>query len=404
MRRRLIKALLLLLLIVALGVLLWQGDGYLLLAYGTYTVEMTLWMSVVCIVVIWLVIWAVKRIFLGGIELARYLRELFLFGSVERAQKRAANGMVNFLTGDWLEGRKKLVRTVSKVEYPLANYIAAARCCFEMGDEDEAFHLLDEARKESDSEVPLALIKARMLLDKGRANEAMAILKPLQIAMPRNAAVLDVLHHVYLAQENWAALRDLFPQLRKAKALSNQEVEELDVKLAMAALRSTSVDAQKRLQTDRLPQLQIVWKSFIRAVQKNPQVVYAYAQALVENRLDEEAEVILRKSLSQQWHRASVDLYGRLQVVEVYRQLKTLESWQKEHGNDAVLLLALGRIYLRHQQRDLAREFFNRSIIAQKSLDALLEMARLLEQMGDHKRSAEYYEQTLSLAQSSVNG
>lgn len=403
MRRRLIKAFLLLVFLVLLGVLLWQGDGYLLIAYGTYTVEMTLWVAAICIILIWFGLWAIKRVFLGGVELARYLRELFLFGSVERAQKRAANGMVNFLTGDWLEARKKLVRTVTKVEYPLANYIAAARCCFEMGDEDEAFRLLDEARKEIDSEVPLSLAKARMLLQKGRVEDALNIVKPLQIAMPRNAAVLDVLHHLYLAQNNWHALQDLFPQLRKAKVLSNQEVEELEVKLALANLRQASVDAQKRLQAERLSHLQQVWKSFARTAQKNHLVVYAYAQALVENRQDEEAEVILRKSLAQQWHHPSVDLYGRLQVVEVYKQLKTLESWQKEHANDAVLLLALGRIYLRHQQRDLAREFFNRSIVAQKSLDALLEMARLLEQMGEHKRSAEYYEQTLSLAQAVVH-
>jgi HemY protein len=403
MKRRIIKAVIYLLIIAILVALLWQGDGYLLIAYGTKTVEMTLWMAAIFVVAILFAIWAVKRVLAGSVELARYLRELFLFGSVERAQKRAASGMVNFLIGDWLEGRKKLVRTVSKVEYPLANYIAAARCCFEMGDESEAFRLLDQAKKENESELPISLIKARMLLAKGKADEALVILKPLQISMPQHAAVLDVLHHVYFAQANWAALRDLFPQLRKAKVLSNQEVEELEIKLAIESLKSASVECQKLLVANRLPHLQLVWGGFARAVQKNPQVVYCYAQALVENKLDEEAEVILRKSVSNHWHRASVDLYGRLQIIEVYRQLKTLESWQSDHANDAVLLLALGRIHLRHQQRELARDFFNRSIVAQKSLDALLEMARLLEQMGDHKRSAEYYEQTLSLAQSVVH-
>lgn len=400
MKRRMIKACIYLLLLTLLIVGLWQGDGYLLISYGTKTIEMTLWMAAIFVIAIYLVIRITKRVFTGSVELARYLRELLMFGSVERAQKRAASGMVNFLIGDWLEGRKKLVRTVSKVEYPLANYIAAARCCFEMGDESEAFRLLDQAKKESDSELPLSLIKARMLLAKGKSDEALVILKPLQISLPNHAAILDVLHHVYFAQANWAALRDLFPQLRKAKVLSNQEVEELEIKLAIESLKTSSLECQKLLVANRLPHLQLVWGGFARAVQKNPQVVYCYAQALVENKLDEEAEVMLRKSVSHHWHRASVDLYGRLRVIEVHRQLKTLESWQNEHPNDAVLLLALGRIHLRHQQRDLARDYFNRSIVAQKSLDALLEMARLLEQMGDHKRSAEYYEQTLSLAQS----
>lgn len=399
MKRRLIKLLLILFLIVIVIALLWQGDGYLLIAWGTMTIEMTLWVAAIALFALWWGISAIKWLLTSSLDLARYFRELFLFGSVERAQKRAATGMVNFLMGDWFEGRKKLVRTVTKVEYPLAHYIAAARCCFEMGDETEAFSLLDQARVEIDSELPVSLIKARMLLEKGRADKALEIIKPLQIKMPRHAAILDLLHHVYLAQENWHALRDLFPHLRKAKALSNQEVEELEIKLAMQSLRQASADSQKMLVANRLSHLQSVWSDFARWVQRSPQVVYSYAQALVENRLDDEAEVILRKSLSSHWHKASVDLYGRLQVVEVYRQLKTLESWLAEHDKDAVLLLAIGRNYLRHQQFDLAREYFNRSLIAQKSLDALLEMARLLEHLGDHKRSAEYYEQTLSLAQ-----
>jgi HemY protein len=397
------KILFFLALYAAVAAFLVWGDAYLLIAYHTYTVDGSMLGAVNILIFIGVSLWVIKRIFFYSFDLARNLRELFMFGSVERAQKRAASGMVNFLIGDWLEGRKKLVRTVSKVEYPLANYIAAARCCFEMGDESEAFRLLDQARKEPESELPISLIKARMLLVKGKADEALVILKPLQISLPKHAAILDVLHHVYFAQENWAALRDLFPQLRKAKVLSNQEVEELEIKLAIESLKSASVECQKLLVANRLPHLQLVWGGFTRAVQKNPQVVYCYAQALVENKLDEEAEVVLRKSVSNHWHRASVDLYGRLQIIEVYRQLKTLESWQGEHQNDAVLLLAIGRIHLRHQQRELARDFFNRSILAQKSLDALLEMARLLEQMGDHKRSAEYYEQTLSLAQSVVH-
>ncbi len=402
MKRRMFKALLWLLFFAIVIALLWQGDGYLLIAYGTVTVEMTLWVAAIALCLVWLAIRSIKWLLTGSLGLARYFQELFLFGSVERAQKRAANGMVNFLMGDWLEGRKKLVRTVTKVEYPLANYIAAARCCFEMGDESEAFRLLDQAKTETDSELPVSLIKARMLLEKGKADKALEIIKPLQINMPRHAAVLDLLHHIYLAQENWAALRDLFPQLRKAKVLSNQEVEALEIKLAIESLRLASVDSQKMLVANRLSHLRSVWSDLARWVQRNPQVVYGYAKALVENRLDDEAEVILRKSLASHWHKASVDLYGRLQVVEVYRQLKTLESWKNEHENDAVLLLAIGRNYLRHQQFELARDYFNRSIIVQKSLDALLEMARLLEQLGDHKRSSEYYEQTLSLAQTSL--
>src|SRR5690606_29380873 len=129
----------------------------LLIAYGTKTIEMTLWVAAFIAVLIYLAFWFVRKLMLGGAEMARRFREMFLFGSVERAQKRAATGMVDYLTGDWLEARKKLVRTLDKVEYPLANYIAAARSSFEMGDEAESDNILDKALTLANSELPVAL-------------------------------------------------------------------------------------------------------------------------------------------------------------------------------------------------------------------------------------------------------
>ena len=91
MRRRLIKAILFLLFIAVLFFLLWRGDGYLLIAYGTKTIEMTLWVAAFALVILYLAVWAFRKVLLGGAEMARRFREIFLFGSVERAQKRAAH-------------------------------------------------------------------------------------------------------------------------------------------------------------------------------------------------------------------------------------------------------------------------------------------------------------------------
>src|SRR5690606_37514453 len=140
--------------------------------------------------------------------------------------------MVDYLTGDWLEARKKLVRTLDKVEYPLANYIAAARSSFEMGDEAESDNILDKALTLANSELPVALTRARLHVQAGRYEEAIAILKPIDIKMPRQAAVLDLMHHIYIAQKNWRALDALFPVMRKAKVLSNAEFDALEVFLA----------------------------------------------------------------------------------------------------------------------------------------------------------------------------
>jgi HemY protein len=388
MRRRLFKAIFFALVAAGLIFLLWRGDGYLLIAYGTKTIEMTLWVAAFIAVLIYLAFWFVRKLMLGGAEMARRFREMFLFGSVERAQKRAATGMVDYLTGDWLEARKKLVRTLDKVEYPLANYIAAARSSFEMGDEAESDNILDKALTLANSELPVALTRARLHVQAGRYEEAIAILKPIDIKMPRQAAVLDLMHHIYIAQKNWRALDALFPVMRKAKVLSNAEFDALEV----------AGEVKSMLVAERLPALQKLWKSYSRSLQRSPLVVTAYAQALAENYQDQEAEVIVRKALNNQWHDPLVELYGRLQLKEIHSQIRTVESWLKSRPQDATLLLTMGRLMERNQQWELAREYFQRSLNQKQDLETTAELARLMTKLGDHKKSAEYYQQSLLLA------
>jgi HemY protein len=398
MKRRLLKATIFLLVTSGLVFLLWRGDGYLLIAYGTKTIEMTLWVAALLLVLAYLTLWFVRKLLLGGAEMARRFREMFLFGSVERAQKRAATGMVDYLTGDWMSAHKKLVRTLDKVEYPLANYIAAARSSFEMGDEAEAENILDKALTLAHSELPVALTRARLHVQSGRYEQAIAILKPIDIKMQRQAAVLDLMHHIYIAQKNWRALEELFPIMRKAKVLSNVEFEELEVWLACEKIQAQSVQSKVLLIAERLPALQNLWKSFSRSLQKRSAVVTAYAQALMENYQDQEAEILARKALDNNWYEPLVNLYGRLQVKELHAQIRTMEQWLKAKPQDPALLLGMGRLMLRNQQWELAREYFQRSLNLQKSLEASMEMSSLMEKLGEHQRANEFYRLGIELA------
>lgn len=399
MRLRLLKAIVFLLLAAGLLFLLWRGDGYLLIAYGTKTIEMTLWVAALAVVALYLVLWFARKLLLGSAEMVRRFREIFLFGSVERAQKRAANGMVDYLTGDWLEARKKLLRTLDKVEYPLANYIAAARSSFEMGDEAEADNILDKALSISHSELPVALTRARLHVQAERYEEAINILKPIDIKMPRQAAVLDLMHHIYIAQKNWRALEDMFPAMRKAKVLSNVEFDALEQLLACEKMRALSEQVKSLLVAERLPALQSLWKSYSRSLQKNPAVIAVYAEALATHYQDQDAEVLVRKALNNDWYEPLINLYGRLQVKEIHAQIRTLEAWLKQKPQDATLLLSMGRVMLRNQQWELARDYFQRSMNLQASVETTMEMARLMEKMGDHKKSSDLYQQGLLLAE-----
>jgi HemY protein len=206
------------------------------------------------------------------------------------------------------------------------------------------------------------------------------------------------MHHIYIAQKNWRALEELFPIMRKAKVLSNVEFEELEVWLACEKIQAQSVQSKVLLIAERLPALQNLWKSFSRSLQKRSAVVTAYAQALMENYQDQEAEILARKALDNNWYEPLVNLYGRLQVKELHAQIRTMEQWLKAKPQDPALLLGMGRLMLRNQQWELAREYFQRSLNLQKSLEASMEMSSLMEKLGEHQRANEFYRLGIELA------
>ena len=104
-----------------MGVIL-PDAGYVLVILGQKSLETSLWFACFAVLAVALSGWLITRFVRVGWSLAQRLTDFFVFGTTERASKRAASGLIDFLSGDWLQARKKLMRTASKVESPLVNY------------------------------------------------------------------------------------------------------------------------------------------------------------------------------------------------------------------------------------------------------------------------------------------
>ncbi len=56
------------------------------------------------------------------------------------------------------------------------------------------------------------------------------------------------------------------------------------------------------------------------------------------------AEKLLQEFIDRHWSEDLVELYGRLEMEDVTRQLKAAEFWLQSHPQDSVLLLTLARL------------------------------------------------------------
>jgi len=377
--------------------------GYVLVILGQKTLETSLWFACFAILAIAILWWLAARFLHISWSLAQRLTDFFVFGTTERASKRAASGLIDFLSGDWLQARKKLLRTATKVESPLVNYLAAARASYELGDHEEALRILNDAQKKYPSfVVPIGVAQARMEMNNGRYEQAKLILLGLQQRAPKNAIVINSLRELYELRHDWLALSELFPLVKKYKVCSVADVTAMESSIAIGQLNSASSIAERLALGDRLHELRKAWGRVPAHQQRIPHVVAAYAKALMHNLQDQEAEVILRKTLGKAWDDSLIDLYGLLRVADIADVIRTAETWLKYYPQNALLLRALGRLNLRNHMWGLARDYFQRSLVIQKNAETYAELARLLNNLGDMQKSMEIYQSALQLTVASL--
>ena len=376
-----------------------QADsGYVLIALGNTSVEMSFWLALMLLLGGLGLIWLVLRLFRGSIRAGQAVTERLFSGTSARAQRRTASGLVSFIEGNWKQAQRKLLRAAPKSGTPLINYLAAARCAFEQGDNHTALELLHKAEQSStNSELAVALTQARMQLMSRRYEQCLATLERVKRKAPQHPVVLDLLRQVYIALHDWESLKQLMPSLRAYGNQNEAALEALSSQLHRALLEQAG-QRVRGLGPERAREaLASTWKDIPSAVRKQPDVALLYAQQLVDSDLHIDAEALVRKTLEKHWSPELVRLYGLIRASDAGQQLITAEGWLKKRPADALLMLTLGRLSLRNQLWGKARDYFQSSLTLHKHPETCAELARLLAHMGEHKKSTEYYQQGLLL-------
>lgn len=369
-----------------------REGGYLLISLYGYSLETSVWFALLALLVtgllVWLAIWLLSGLLQGLTGATR----LLVHGSDERNRRLLAEGLLDFMEGNWKQARKRLVKTADRSLLPVINYLAAARAAFELGEREEARQLLARAEQLGPQHrLATALAQARMEFMDKRYEECLSTLARVQKDAPLHPVVLDLRRQCYLALEDWNALQELLPLLKKHRPQVAQETEALELRCLQHRLD------QAAQQPEPQAALEKTWASFDSKAQRLPDLLLHYAGKLVAAGLEPRAESLLRASLDKHWDDRLLDLYGRLAGADPARQLLTAEGWLKARPRNATLLLALGRLALRNRLWGKAREYFETSLRVLPMPETYAELARLTAALGEHQLSTGYYQQGLRL-------
>lgn len=397
------KLFLLLLVILTAGALVGEmmvkDPGYVLIAYDNTTVETSLWVLLVALVVSFVVIhFAINILTRTKLPTAR-LKAWKDHRNQLISRRKTLKGLTSLSEGNWAQAQKQLAQAAERSDLPLINYLAAARAAHEQNNEQATDELLQKARSTTpEAEVTVAISQAEIQLSRGQLEPCLATLLRLRKLAPKNTYVMKLLKDIYLRLDDWQQLSKLIPVLRKHQALKDSELNSLSRqcynKLLDESVQNLPVEASDE---ERLKTLGKTWHDMPAEQTRDGELVQRYTELLVSLGAESRAEQNLRDLIKRNWDEKLVNLYGRVNGDNAKKQLDHARGWLKSHAESPALLLTLGRLSLRNEHWGQAVKYFEHSMEIEPSSETLAELARLLRHLGEGDRAQVLLQQNLNL-------
>ena len=383
--------LLFLLLVIAgawLGAMIQMDAGYILLAWRQTTVEMSLWVGVVLMLITFAGLYTLLRLVFSVRAPWQFLLRWSAEGKLRRMQRQTRHGLLALANGQYERAEEKLGGLVANTTQPLVVIPALAEAEARLGKFAQAQARLQRLLTSMPEAFALVgLAQARIYIQQGDAEAALTPLQQITAKDKRHAQANELLLELLQGLQRWTDVIALLKVIGAAKQMSKDMLAQQQQKAYQLAFAQIKADQQG------FEQLLQLWHKAPSSVQESSHCRLALVQAMGQaegNPATRTAEFI-ESSLKQQWDDDLVLAYAHLPMANVEAALKYAESWQQQAKNSAALQLTLGRLCRRLELWGKARDYLTASINIQASKEAHAELARLEQHLGRVDVALEHY-------------
>ena len=382
--------------LIVLGAILFvkESPGFLLVKYRDYSIETSLGFGIIAIAVVVLLIYFFLRIIVGIFHLPLSVKLQLQKLRFTKSRNFFNQGLIDLAEGRFMQAEKNLIKLVDYSENPLLHYLAAARAAQEQG----KYEMLDSYLKAAvelrpEAEIAIGVIHAELQLSHHQNEQALETLIHLRIIAPRHDHLIRLFAKVYFQLEDWCALSELLPEIRKKKLFKDEELKNMEIVAYKGYL-------DMKANTENKSRLDFAWEKVPRVVQANPDILIHYVR--LYNKANwplANSEKLILQSLDRKWYDGLIETYGELSSIDAAHQLEKAEKWLINYGENEHLLLALGLICIRAKLWGKAQGYLEASMEINATPKACFVLAELLrEHLKNQDKAADYYKKGLELS------
>ena len=369
------------------GPLLAGNKGYVLIAIGDYTIEMTVISAGILALLLYGVLWCTERLLLRLFRIKGSTRRWFSERRRRKARERTLAGTLALAEGQFQQAETLMRKSAPDSDQALLNYLSAAEAAQAQGQTERRDAYLQQAAEQHPrASLAVSLIRARLLLRQKQYSEAETLLQSLDQAHPQHAVIQQLLKECYLALGHWSQLLVLLPQLSKRKQLSADELQQLQQQIYPPLFTERAASAGR-------DGVMALWQELPRALRQDATTQAAAATALIGLGDEAQAQEILLEGVRRSLSPSLLAVVPQLQQPAP-KLLAQLQKSEQSTEPSADLLQAIGILLLRQREMERAQTYLERAVALQPQATAYRALAELMEQQRLFEKANFYYRQS----------
>ena len=347
-----------------------HNDGFVLLQWSPWRVELSLNLFIVTLLLGVAALYSMFHLIDGLLRMPARAQRYRARQRRQRSVTALRDAARLYFEGRYGQAQRRAKVAIDGGESPGLAALIGARAAHEMRESDQVDDWLAQAAMHDDLRTARLMTEAGILTDRRDFAEALTRIDALQAGGQRHVAALRLAMRARRGLGDWVGLMRVVRLLQKHRALTPEQAAPVRRQAHLGALRNVEAS-----------DLDTYWRDLPSAEREDPQVLRAMCEALVAARQFAQARKLIEAQMEREWDSSLAGLYAQSDGSDAQARIGRAESWLRTHPGDADLLVALGRLCRMQQLWGKAQSYLEAALAVKPARSVHVELALLHEHL-----------------------